>query len=222
MIDQDETDVDCGGVCNPCGFGKSCDVGADCDTGSCSASNHCTCPPNNGVLLLSELRSRGPAMGNDDFIELYNPGTVSVTLTSAWIIQARSSAAGSYTTRFTGSNQIVGPGRHFLVGGTAYSGAAAADATLSSGITDEGSVILKNGATVVDAVCFRCGSVSLSGYTCEGSIAMKSGCTNNVDKSIERKPGSTLGNCIDTQDNLSDFAEITPSNPENLASPAVP
>ena len=32
---QDETDVDCGGSCNPCGTGKACLVDADCITGDC-------------------------------------------------------------------------------------------------------------------------------------------------------------------------------------------
>jgi hypothetical protein len=48
------------------------------------------------------------------------------------------------------------------------------------------------------------------------------GCTNDVDASIERKPGGNLGNCIDTDDNSVDFAAIAPSLPQNLASPAVP
>lgn len=222
ITNQDETDLDCGGVCDPCGFGQLCDVGNDCETGACSGSGHCTCPPNDGVLLISEFRTRGPGAGNDEFVELYNPGTVAVTLTSSWILQNRSSTAGSYGTRFTGSGEVVQPGHHFLIGGSSYAGGAAADAALTTGIADEGSLVLKNGATTVDAVCFRCGSADLTGYTCEGGIAMKTGCTNNVDKSLERKPGSTQGNCIDTQDNLSDFAEITPSNPEDLASPAVP
>lgn len=36
----DETDVDCGGVCSPCGFGKSCTNHGECWSASC-ASGHC-------------------------------------------------------------------------------------------------------------------------------------------------------------------------------------
>ena len=34
--DGDETDVDCGGSCAPCGTGKMCKRGTDCDSGSCT------------------------------------------------------------------------------------------------------------------------------------------------------------------------------------------
>jgi len=38
---QDETDVDCGGVCTKCGSGKACSVAADCIGGYC-VSGKCT------------------------------------------------------------------------------------------------------------------------------------------------------------------------------------
>jgi hypothetical protein len=52
--------------------------------------------------------------------------------------------------------------------------------------------------------------------------AVKVGCSNNVAKSVERKPGGAQGNCIDTANNNADFVEINPSNPQNLASPPTP
>lgn len=220
---QGETDVDCGGPsCDPCQFGEGCVLGTDCETGTCSGALTCTCAPNNGVLLISEIRTRGPGAGNDDFVELYNPGSSDVTLTSAWVVESRSDMAGSYSVRFTGAGQVVPSHEHFLLGGSAYVGPPAADAPLNSGISDEGSLVLKNGSVVIDAVCFTCGADTFVGYTCEGGFAMKTGCTNSVDKSIERKPGAAQGNCVDTQDNSQDFAEITPSIPQSLASAPVP
>jgi cysteine-rich repeat protein len=35
VTNGDETDVDCGGSCDPCGLGKTCDTGSDCASGSC-------------------------------------------------------------------------------------------------------------------------------------------------------------------------------------------
>ncbi|NUP11463.1 MAG: lamin tail domain-containing protein [Polyangiaceae bacterium] len=223
MMNQDETDVDCGGLfCDACGFGEGCQIGLDCETGSCSASDTCTCAPNNGVVIISEVRSRGPGGAGDDFVELYNPGSTPVTLSSSWTVVSRSETAGTYDTRFVGSGQVVPPSEHFLIAGTAYTGAAAADAPFVSGLADEVSVLVKNGTTVVDAVCYQCGTNNFSDHTCEGAVFTLVGCANNINRSIERKPGGALGNCIDTQDSSMDFAEITPSNPQNLASPPTP
>lgn len=39
--DQDETDVDCGGVCGRCPFGRKCKANTDCVSGACSADGKC-------------------------------------------------------------------------------------------------------------------------------------------------------------------------------------
>lgn len=222
ILNQTESDVDCGGPCVDCTFGQDCNLNGDCETGNCGGGGTCTCAPNNGVLLISEVRSRGPAGAGDDFVELYNPGTTSVTLSSAWTIESRSESAASYDVRFTGGGQVVPPNRHFLVASGPYSGAATPDAALVSGIADEVSVVLKNGTNVVDAVCYQCGTNNFSSHTCEGTAVTIVGCSNNVSRSVERLPGGGFGNCVDTDDNAADFVELTPSSPQNLASPATP
>jgi hypothetical protein len=219
---QTESDVDCGGPCPDCVFGQDCNLASDCDTNNCGGSGKCTCAPNNGVLIISEVKTRGVPGAADEFVELFNPGTSTVTFSSAWTIESRSETAGSYSVRYTGTGQMVPPGGHLLIVGTAYSGATAGDDTLASGITDEGSVVVKNGTTVVDAVCFNCGMSQFTTHVCEGALMTKVGCATNADKSIERKPGGVLGNCIDTQVNGNDFLEITPSLPQNLMSPVTP
>lgn len=222
---QDESDEDCGGdTCDPCVLGQNCDVGSDCETGACNGLGVCSCTPQPGAVIISEVRTRGLGAGNDEMIELFNPGTSPITLGSAWVVQWRPQGGASYTTKFTGANQVVPAGGHLLITGTAYAGPPASDVQiLSSGISDAGSLIVKNGTTTVDAVCFRCSAGdSFTGLECEGTPIMKTTCSNNVDKSIERKPGGTMGNCIDTSDTASDFAEISPSKPQNLASPPTP
>lgn len=227
---QDESDVDCGGAeCPDCAFGQMCDSPDDCATGACSTALRCTCPPQDGVLLLSEVRPRGPAQGNDDFVELYNPGSTSVTLTSEWVIASRN-AEGSpppsnYTARFTGSGQVIGARQHFLVVGSAYSGSVAGDAELASGITDKVSVILTRDSVVMDAVCIWFGTTeppfetATPAYTCEGDPVLNPGGSTSNDKSVERKPGGVDGNCIDTGSSVDDWQQIIPSNPQNLSSP---
>jgi hypothetical protein len=81
--------------------------------------------------------------------------------------------------------------------------------------------VLENNGVPVDALCEYCGTNPFDAtYTCEGTPLENPGCTSsNVDRSIERKPGGALGNCIDTQVSADDFQQIDPSNPQNLASP---
>ncbi len=38
QLDSGETDIDCGGLCSPCGIGKACINNADCDSNSCENS----------------------------------------------------------------------------------------------------------------------------------------------------------------------------------------
>ncbi|MEZ4300844.1 MAG: hypothetical protein R3B70_38275 [Polyangiaceae bacterium] len=48
--DDNETDVDCGGACNPCDTGQGCNEATDCFHGICGMDNTCTAPTcNDGV-----------------------------------------------------------------------------------------------------------------------------------------------------------------------------
>jgi hypothetical protein len=209
-------------VCNAATTCVECVAPTDCASGVCTAGFTCGAPICNFVpnsLILSEVKWRGTASAQDDFVELYNPGNAAVTLTSAWTIESRSETAGTYTVRFTGAGQVVPPHEHFLVVGSAPT--AVGDALLVSGITDETSVVLKNGAAVVDAVCWNCGTNSFTDHICQGAPVTVTGCGNATDRSIERKPGGVLGNCSDTN-SPDDWQLITPSFPQNLSSPPTP
>jgi hypothetical protein len=221
QLNQDETDTDCGGAsCPACPFGSTCMTPSDCVTGNCMGG---TCGPYQ--IVISEVRTRGPMGGNDDYVELYNPLSVPVTLTSDIEIDARSDAGATYGARWNGAGEVMPPHSHFLIGGTSYSDAVAADASLSSGITDKASVVLKQGATVIDALCFWCGTTSPfdASYTCEGTPFVKASCSSTTNyTSAERLPGGPGGNGTDTNDNTADFMQSNPSNPQDLAAPPVP
>ncbi|NUP12057.1 MAG: protein kinase [Polyangiaceae bacterium] len=222
-INQDETDIDCGGSsCAPCPVGAACTTASDCATDRCAGDGRCSCVPRDGVVIISEVRSRGPDGGSDEFVELYNAGSTNVTLSSDWVLEWRTETGVKYSAAFTGSGQVVGPGRHVLLAGTGYPADLPRDGVLSPGISDEGSLVLRRGGEVVDAVCFSCGRNGMSDHTCEGDIAEKSGCAHNADRSLERKPGGDAGSCADTDDNGADFADVSPSTPETLASAARP
>ncbi len=187
-------------------------------------------------LVISEVRSRGAAGANDDFVELYNPTAMDVALDTTWIIEARSHSSASYTQRWKGAvGQKVPAHGHFLIVGSAYVQMPAKDADLSSGITDASSVVLKHNANVVDAVCFGFDMATLGVYTMAGSTYVCEGTplsnlphdnttngSSNSDASLERKPGGMGGNCTDTAMNDMDFAPSVPATPLSAASAPTP
>jgi hypothetical protein len=220
-VDGGETDVDCGGSCGPCSSYKTCSGPNDCASQSCIA-NKCACAGSH--IVMSEVRSRG-ANAMDEYIELFNPTSSDVVLTSAWKIEARSTTAASYTPRWTGTGKTIPAHGHFIIVGTAYASPPnpAGDEPLSTGITDATSLKLSQGGAVVDVVCFADNSnnvaaLALAGYVCEGTAVLNTDPT----KSIERKPGFPMGNCVDTDDNPTDFVIAAAISPQNRFSPPTP
>lgn len=223
ILNQDETDVDCGGTsCLGCDIGKTCAASSDCASNNCGVNMKCSCATTH--LVISEVRTTG-VNGNDDFIELYNPTSSPITLTSAFTIEARSDAGTTYNGRWTGANQVLQPQHHFLIVGSAYSNSAGvpADAALTSGITDKVSVLLKQSGTVIDALCVWFGTAdpftgAMVPYTCEG-VPFKKATGNAI---AERKLGGAMGNCTDSDDNSADWVSNAVSGEQNMMSPAVP
>jgi hypothetical protein len=232
IANQDETDVDCGGfTCGPCAIGQDCIDDFDCANDNCSVAGVCSCTGTH--LMISEVRTRGAGGGNDEFMEIYNPTDLAVTIDAAWTLEMRSHIAASYQVRWTGPAVAVSlPSHgHYLVtrsegvaGG--YTPPPAGDGALGpTGTTDASSVVLKQNGATVDAVCFYTTAAELSEFTggthiCEGTPILRG--VANIDTSIERLPGGALGNCSDTGNNANDWAVIAPSIPQNLTSATTP
>jgi len=185
-------------------------------------------PPN---LLISEVRSRGVGGATDEFVEMYNPSTDPVTLDASWTLDGRSDASKSYSARWVGTGKIIPAHGHFLLTGSGYAQQPAADESLSTGITDATALRLSRTGVVMDVLCYGSDATTLMvfvndpTYACEGTPTMNvhdNTTGTNTDKSIERKPGSRAGNGQDTNDNATDFAALTPSNPQSSASAPTP
>jgi hypothetical protein len=168
----------------------------------------------NGVVI-SEFRFRGPAGGNDEFVELLNTSAVAVDV-SGWKLQGCASTTGLASDRVAvPSGTSLASGQHYLFvnnnasGG--YSGAVPGDRTYGTGFTDgAGARIVDTIGAVVDGV----GGTGIGGTQCREGTGISGMPTANGDNSYERLGGGSL----DTDNNATDFAGPKPGNPENRSS----
>ena len=188
-----------------------------------------------GHMVISQVRSRGAGGAADEFIELWNPTASPITLDNTWKIRDRSTSATIYTTRWTGTGTVIPAYGHYLITGTAYTESPAGDKAIIGGITDASNIILVQGTTNVDVLCYAYDTASQAiltdptkGYTCAGTPADNTPHNNgtsgasNSDVSLVRKPGGSGGNCTDINVSSSDFAKETPAIPHSTASAATP
>jgi uncharacterized protein len=167
-------------------------------------------------VVISEFRVRGPAGGNDEFVELYNLSSGPVDI-GGWKMKGSNNAGTNSTRATVASGIVLGAGCHFLFVNTAaagYSGAVPGNQTYATGITDDGGLAITTpGDVVVDAVGLSTGSAFK-----EGTPLASLGASNQ-NRGYERKPGGGAGSGTDTDNNAGDFQLIAPSDPQNLASP---
>jgi hypothetical protein len=150
------------------------------------------------TLVVAEVQTGG-ASASDEFVEIANQGPGPVDLIGLELVYATSS--GSTVTRkatWAGST-IVGPGRRVLVVNAAGA-LAAGDSTYTGGFAATGGAVALRivGGAVVDAV----GWGDATNAFVEGGTAVAPA----AGSSLERRPGGSLGNGTDTNDNATDFS----------------
>jgi uncharacterized protein len=165
-------------------------------------------------LSISQFRVRGPAGGNDEFVELFNGGTKALDL-SGYKFNA-SNASGTTGTRLTlPSGASIASGCYLLLTNSAssgYSGSVAGDLKYSTGVTDDGGLaILDASGQLVDQVGLSTGSA----YKAGTPLATLG--TTNADKGYARK-ADAAGLPRNTGDNQSDFDVVSPTVPHSSAS----
>jgi len=166
-------------------------------------------------LSISQFRVRGPAGGNDEFVEVQNTGTAALDV-SGYKLNA-SNASGTTGTRFTfPAGTTVAPGCFLLLANGAasgYSGTVTPDLKYSTGVTDDGGLALLDASgTVLDQVGLSAGSAYKLGtpLTSLGS--------GNTDQGYNRKVnGAGLPQA--TGDNSADWVKIAPTAPRASTSP---
>jgi uncharacterized protein len=170
-------------------------------------------------VVISEFRTRGPAGGNDEFVELRNRSAAPVEI-SDWLLQGCAAGApGNPSNRATVPVGIVlAPGQSYLFANNAaggYSGAVEPDQTYVTGITDFAPANFA-GIRLVDAGGAVRDSVGSPSSPCrEGTGIVTPG--TNADSSFER-----VGGTADTGNNAADFQGPKPGDPQSFATARIP
>jgi predicted extracellular nuclease len=157
------------------------------------------------TIVISEFRFRGPAGGNDEFVELLNISTTNVDITG-WKLVGSSNTSPNGT-RATNPPVVLAPGEHFLYANAGYTDSVWPNVAYTSGFSDNGGVaITTSNDVIVDAVGV---TTTANGYR-EGT-PLPTMLTVNTNQSYMRKANGTQ----DTDDNSLDFQLTSPSQPQN-------
>lgn len=180
-------------------------------------------PPSH--LVISQIYGAGGSSGavyQNDFIEIFNPGTVGVNL-RGWSVQYASGAGASWN-RTNLPNLTLAPGQYFLIQEASTGGngsplpAPDAIGTISMGPT-AGKVALVNQTIVLNGACPS--NVTIADFVGYGTTpncaeTTSTGANLAVTTAALRKNNG----CLDTNHNASDFVLPLPApNPRNSASP---
>jgi len=158
-----------------------------------------------GSIVISEFRTNGPAGATDEFIELFNQTNSTICIEN-WQLKVLTGTGNEAVRATIPSNVAIGPGSYYLIANNNYGGTS--DLTYGTGIVDSGGIAIFDENNVkIDSV----GTSSSSIYA-EGNFLNP--LTGNMDRSYERTFNITTGIYDDTDDNLNDFQEISPSTPE--------
>ena len=160
-------------------------------------------------IVISEFRFRGPAGGNDEFVELRNTTSAPVAIGGYRLFGCSAAGAASSRATVPAGVELPAGGSYLFTnsGSSGYTGQALGDTTYGTGIADGGAAQLRSDATtVVDAV-------GAAGNLCAEGAGIANIPTSNGDNAYERREGGTQ----DTNDNAADFVVHNPSQPQNLS-----
>lgn len=181
-------------------------------------ANVCAFASPSGVVI-SQFQIRGPAGGNDEFIEIQNQGLVNVPI-GGWKLRGCVSTSGVLGDRATVPGGVVlRPGQYYLFVNTASGGysnsAVPGDQGYSSGISDFGS-----GATGAGMALFDAAGVKQDGV---GSTLPANQCREGtgITSTPTGTPNNSNNNAFvrvrDTDNNATDFVGPRAAEPHNFA-----
>ena len=160
-------------------------------------------------VVISEFQT----VGNDEFVEIYNPTNNWVDI-SGWKISGSNSSGGTQTRATIPSSTILRSGQYYLVANNSYTGNVSPNLRYGTSISDNGGIgLLTASDDIVDEVGMSAGSAYQEGNTLSP--------LTSANESYERKEGDSAssgtpsGSCVDTGNNASDFRLSNPPTPHN-------
>jgi uncharacterized protein len=179
-------------------------------------ANVCAFASPSGVVI-SAFQLRGPAGGNDEFVEIRNTSAGNVEI-SNWKLQGCAAGSGAASARATVPAGIfLRPGQHYLfvnTGSQGYSNAAVpGDATYTVGFTDFAANNL-SGIQLVDAANVKQDGVGSRGVAGTAVNACKEG-TGVGATPTANSASNAYVRVADTDNNATDFVGPQASNPHN-------
>jgi Bacterial Ig domain/Calx-beta domain/Matrixin len=186
-------------------------------TGTITAANPA------GTLVISEVRTRGSAGANDDFVELYNNTNSPIVVPAGGYGVFKMGATCGDTPVLVGTVPATTsiPARgHFLLTGSSYSlanyggtNAALGNASLTADIEDDRNIALFSTTDVtaisstnlLDAVGFGTNTGNVCDLTREGSTLAPVGAVNLEYSYFRTEKSDSSGNPKDTNNNAADF-----------------
>ena len=172
--------------------------------------------PVDPAVIISEVLTGMDGNNNFEFIELSNPGVGKPFDLKGWSLwfKLADGDVGSQVFVWT-EHTLIPPRGHYLLVYKDQDVGTRADAVYETAMIPQrgGLQLRRPDDSGADSISWGSGPTDFA----EGDAApaMKNGIA------LERMPGGSKGNWIDTGDNALDFAFSTP-NPENTASPSVP
>ncbi len=157
-------------------------------------------------VRINEVETGTTSSAADEFVEMVNAGTAAVDI-SGWRVVYRSAAGTADTTVATiPAGTTLAAGAFYLLGGSGYAGAAAADQSFSTGLAGTGGAtgIRDGSGTLVDSVGWGTATNALV----EGSAAAAPPSTAAPGSSIDRIPDGR-----DTNQNAADFTISATATP---------
>ncbi len=191
-----------------------------------------------GQVVISQVYGAGGNSGaayNRDYVELFNRGAASVTMTN-WTIQYASAAGTSITGTSTAFSGTIAPGKYFLVQltNTGATGAALPTPDFTSAVNVDmsgttGKVALANNSTAVTPLSATSGSAAPTSTNVVDFVGFGTA-TNSEGGSPAPAPSATNAifragsGCTETNVNSADFtaAAAAPRNSSTTAAPCTP
>jgi endonuclease G, mitochondrial len=167
-------------------------------------------------IVISQFQPGTTAVPNDEFIELHNIGAAPVDLNGYTVVYRSASGVNDVGPMATWSTPtIVLPGQYYLIASTSYTGSATPDITYNntscscSLSATAGGLAIRQGAvnagTIIDAV----------GWGAATNIFFEN--TRTIAPGTGNSQARLNQGCQDTDNNLNDFATLTPFGPRNTA-----